>query len=210
MRIQQLQYLDKSWKVYLHSDGFDRMQCQLVLAFGEPTLITDTSVFNHLERSYPEAHIILCADSGAPMDDGFENSVFVTAVEFDNTFIHCAETNMNDHTSSLEAGNYLMQELQQKDLCAAFIIAGVAHVNTNKLVDGFNATNTNGIPVTNAMAGDDHRFTPTSVGLNKSPDKNLIVAIGFYGAAPDCLHLEQYLRPGSTALVNATSNHNAH
>ena len=203
MRIQQLQYLDKSWNVYLHSDGFDRMQCQLVLAFGGPTLITETSVFNHLERSYPEAHIIVCAERGAAIQDGFENSVTVTAVEFDNTFVHCVETNIKDHKNSFEAGHYLMQQLQQKDLHAAFVISDETHVNAGKLVDGFHVANTNHIPVSNAMAGDDARFTSTFVGLNKSPGKDMIVAIGFYGEEPDCLHLEQFLRPGLTALVNA-------
>jgi hypothetical protein len=203
MRLQQLQYFGKSWKVYLHSDGFDRMQCQLVLAFGEPALITDTSVFNHLERSYPKAHIILCAEPGA-MQDGFENSVLVTAVEFDNTFVHCVETDTKDHTSSFEAGYYLMQQLQKRDLHAAFIVSDGALIDAGKLVDGFHATNSNHIPIINAMAGDDQQFTPTYVGLNKSPGKGMIVAIGFYGSAPDCLHLEQYLRPGLTALVNTT------
>jgi len=205
MRVQQLQYLHKSWKVYLHSDGFDRMQCQLVIAFGESTLINETSVFNHLERSYPEAHIILCTSPGALLhDDEFENSVIVTAVEFDNTFVHCVETNIKDHKGSFEAGRYLMQQLQQKELHAAYIVSDGVHVNAGKLMNGFHVANSNHIPVTNAMAGDDHQSTPACVGLNKSPGKDMIVAIGFYGEEPDCLHLEQYLRPDPTAPVNIT------
>ncbi|HEX6430736.1 MAG TPA: FIST N-terminal domain-containing protein [Niastella sp.] len=182
MKIQQLQYLDKVWKIYMHPEDFDRMQCQLVLVFGESSLITDTSVFNYLERSYPEAHIILSSTSGEIIhNDVFDNSVVVTAIEFDNTNVHCAETNINKHKDSFEAGHYLMQQLQQSDLSAAFIISDGTYINGSELVAGFNKTNTQSVPVTGGLAGDGSRFTKTFVGLNQLPSEGVIVAIGFYG-----------------------------
>lgn len=182
MKIQQLQYIDKAWKIYMHSEDFDRMHCQLVLVFGEPSLITDTSVFNYLERSYPEAHIILSSTSGEIIhNDVFDNSVVVTAIEFDNTNIHCAETNINMHKNSYDAGLYLMQQLQQSDLSAAFIISDGTYINGSELVAGFNETNSQSVPVTGGLAGDGSRFTKTFVGLNQLPAEGVIVAIGFYG-----------------------------
>lgn len=182
MKIQQLQYIDKAWKIYMHSEDFDRMQCQLVLVFGEPSLITDTSVFNYLERSYPEAHIILSSTSGEIIhNDVFDNSVVVTAIEFDNTNIHCAETNINMHKNSYDAGHYLMQQLQQSDLSAAFIISDGTYINGSELVAGFNEMNAQSVPVTGGLAGDGSRFTKTFVGLNQLPAEGIIVAIGFYG-----------------------------
>jgi len=182
MKIQQLQYIDKAWKIYMHPEDFDRMQCQLVLVFGESSLITDTSVFNYLERSYPEAHIILSSTSGEIIhNDVFDNSVVVTAIEFDNTNIHCVETNINRHKNSYDAGHYLMQQLQQSDLSAAFIISDGTYINGSELVAGFNKTNTKNIPVTGGLAGDGPRFTKTFVGLNQLPAEGVIAAIGFYG-----------------------------
>lgn len=182
MKIQQLQYIDKAWKIYMHSEDFDRMHCQLVLVFGEPSLITDTSVFNYLERSYPEAHIILSSTSGEIIhNDVFDNSVVVTAIEFDNTNIHCAETNINMHKNSYDAGHYLMQQLQQSDLSAAFIISDGTYINGSELVAGFNETNSQSVPVTGGLAGDGSRFTKTFVGLNQLPAEGVVVAIGFYG-----------------------------
>jgi hypothetical protein len=182
MKIQQLQYLDKAWKIYIHSEDFDRMQCQLVLVFGESSLITDTSIFNFLERSYPKAHIILSSTSGEIIhNDVFDNSVVVTAVEFDHTSVHCAETNINRHKNSYDAGHYLMQQLQQNDLSAAFIISDGTSINASELVAGFNKTNTQNVPVSGGLAGDGSRFTKTFVGLNQLPAKGVIVAIGFYG-----------------------------
>ena len=182
MKIQQLQYLDKAWKIHMHSEDFDRMQCQLVLVFGEPSLITDTSVFNYLERSYPEAHIILSSTSGEIIyTDVFDNSVVVTAIEFDNTTVHCAETNINRHKNSYNAGLYLKQQLQQSDLNAAFIISDATYINGSELVAGFNKTNMQSIPVTGGLAGDGSRFIKSFVGLNQKPAEGVIVAIGFYG-----------------------------
>src|SRR5690349_12613179 len=124
MKMQQLQYTDKAWKIYMHADNFDRMQCQLVLAYGPPAVITDTAVFNYLERSYPEAHIILIAASGEViLPQLFLNSVVVNAFQFDNTIIHCAETHISKHANSYDAGHCLMQHLQQSDLYTAFLMA---------------------------------------------------------------------------------------
>jgi hypothetical protein len=182
MKIQQLQYLDKAWKIYMHPEGFDRMKCQLVLVFGESSLITDTSVFNYLERSYPEAHIILSSTSGEIIHtDVFDNSVVVTAIEFDNTHVRCVETNINRHKNSYDAGHYLMQQLQQSDLSTAFIISDGTFINGSELVSGFNKTNTKSVRVTGGLAGDGSRFIKTFVGLNQLPAEGIIVAIGFYG-----------------------------
>jgi hypothetical protein len=182
MKIQQLQYLDKAWKIHLHAEDFDRLQCQLVLVFGEPSLITDTAVFNHLERSYPEAHIILSSTSGEIIHtDVFDNSVVVTAIQFDHTTIHCAETNISSHKNSYDAGHYLMQQLKRSDLSAAFIVSDGTCINGSELVAGFNETNTTGVPVMGGLAADGPRFTKAFVGLNQLPTAGAIVAIGFYG-----------------------------
>jgi hypothetical protein len=182
MKIQQLQYIDKSWKIHMHAEDFDRMQCQLVLVFGESSLITDAAVFNYLERGYPEAHIVLSSTSGEIIHTGvFNNSVVVTAIQFENTIIHCAETNIYKHKTSYDAGQYLMQQLQQSDLSAAFIISDKTHIEGSELVTGFNAINANRIPVTGGIAGDGCGCTKTLVGLNQLPTEGAIAAIGFYG-----------------------------
>jgi hypothetical protein len=182
MKIQQLQYLDKSWIIHMHAEDFDRMQCQLVLVFGDPLLITDTAVFNYLERSYPEAHIILSSTSGEIIQTGvFDKSVAVTAIQFGNTIIHCAETSIYRHKTSYDAGHYLMQQLKQNDLSAAFIISDRTHIDGTELVAGFNEINTHGIPITGGLAGDGCGCTKTLVGLNQLPAEGVIAAIGFYG-----------------------------
>ncbi|MCS3796727.1 FIST N-terminal domain-containing protein [Niastella sp. OAS944] len=182
MKIQQLQYIDKSWKIHMHAEDFDRMQCQLVLVFGESSLITDAAVFNYLERGYPEAHIIFSSTSGEIIHtDVFDSSVVVTAIQFENTVVHCFETNIYRHKTSYDAGQYLMQQLQQSDLSAAFIISDKTHIEGSELKAGFNANNTNRIPITGGIAGDGCGCTKTLVGLNHLPAEGVIAAVGFYG-----------------------------
>lgn len=173
----------------MHAEDFDRMQCQLVLVFGESSLITDAAVFNYLERGYPEAHIILSSTSGEIIHTGvFDNSVVVTAIQFENTIVHCAETNIYKHKTSYDAGQYLMQQLQQSDLSAAFIISDKTHIDGSELIAGFNAINTNKIPVTGGIAGDGCGCTKTLVGLNQLPTEGVIAAIGFYGTQIQVAH----------------------
>lgn len=182
MKIQQLQYIDKSWKIHIHAEDFDRMQCQLVLVFGESALITDAAVYNYLERGYPEAYIILSSTSGEIIHtDVYDHSVVVTAIQFEHTKIHCSQTSIYKHKTSYEAGEYLMQQLQQRDLSAAFIISDKTHIIGSELEAGFNAINTNSISVTGGIAGDGCGCTQTLVGLNQLPAEGMIAAIGFYG-----------------------------
>ena len=180
--MQQLQYTDKAWKIYMHTEEFDRMQCQLVLAFGPPSIVTDTAVFNYLERSYPEAHVILTEACGEIiLPDLYLNSVMVTAFQFDKTIVHCAETNINNHPTSYHAGYALMQQLQQSDLYTAFLMADCTGVNGSELLAGFNKLNTQAIPVTGGLTGTRCQFSKAYVGLNQAPADGVIVAIGFYG-----------------------------
>ncbi|OQP51004.1 hypothetical protein A4H97_04065 [Niastella yeongjuensis] len=182
MKMQQLQYTDKAWKIYMHAEEFDRMQCQLVLAFGPSGVITDTAVFNYLERSYPEAHIILTAAAGEViLPQLFLNSVVVNAFQFDNTIVHCAETNISKHANSYEAGHCLMQQLQQSDLYTAFLMADNTVVNGCELLAGFNKLNSQAILVSGGLTGNRCQFSKAFVGLNQAPGDGVIIAIGFYG-----------------------------
>ena len=81
-----------------------------------------------------------------------------------------------------------MQQLQQSDLGAAFIISDKTHIDGSELKAGFNAINTNKIPVTGGIAGDGCGCTKTLVGLNQLPTEGVIAAIGFYGTQIQIAH----------------------
>lgn len=198
MKIQQLQYSGKSWTIVRHPDGFERMQCQLVLAFGEPSLISETPVFNHLERSYPEACIILCSTEAGNL---LENIVTVTAVEFDKTAILCAETYIKDHSNNYEAGKCLMQQLQPLSSANVYILGDGAGIVGRELVHGFNTNR----PGFESNATNTPFFIKRSAGLNKIPGEGAVVAIVFNGIEQDRFQMEQYLRVFPTVTAKRAS-----
>jgi hypothetical protein len=111
----------------------------------------------------------------------YDNSIVVTAVQFEKTTIKCRITNIKQHINSHETGKHLMKELMADDLKAIFIISDGTHINGSELVVGLNENNPQHIPVTGGLAGDGDRFRKTFVGLNQLPQEGIIIGIGFYG-----------------------------
>lgn len=182
MKVLQLQHLNENWKIHSRSTTFANEQCQLVLAFGDCRQIGDPAIYAYLHSNFPNANIVLSSTSGEILNNEvFDNSVTVTAIQFDNTIVRCAETNIRQHTNSYEAGKYLMQQLDQDDLKTVFILSDGTHINGSELATGLNAHNPRNIPVTGGLAGDGARFIKTCVGLNRSPEGGNVTAVGLYG-----------------------------
>jgi hypothetical protein len=182
MKIQQQHYETAAWKPDFATPGFDQKKANLVLVFGAPQLITDPVIFNQLKDRYPIASIVSSSTAGEIFNNEvFDNSVAVTAIQFEKTRIRCSVTNINQHTNSHETGKYLMKDLSHDDLSAVFIISDGTHINGSELVAGFNENNPGNVSVTGGLAGDGARFAKTFVGLDKLPEQGMIVAVGFYG-----------------------------
>lgn len=182
MKIQQLQFSLHNWDTTFSSPEFSPAHCQLALIFGEPTLITDPSVFHHLRSLYPSAALVFGSTSGEILGERvFDQTIVVTALQLEKTALKSVETNIRSHKNSEEAGRYLLEQLRQDDLKAVFIISDGTDINGSELVAGFNEKNEKHIPVTGGLAGDAARFVRTYAGLNKVPDEGNVVAIGFYG-----------------------------
>jgi hypothetical protein len=185
MKIQQWHFVADQWKNNFTDSEFDLHQAQLVLAFGESALSTNREVFNTLKDRFPKAHIIISSTAGEIIgDEVFDNSMVVTAIQFENTSIRCSVANINQYANSFETGKHLMNELLTSDLSSVFVISDGTYINGSELVAGLNEINKlhgKNIPVTGGLAGDGARFDKTFVGLNQMPTSGVVVAIGFYG-----------------------------
>jgi hypothetical protein len=182
MKIAQVQYFDNQWRTDLIPDGFDGQKAQLVLAFGDPALVTDAGLFSHIRGLFPAAAIVSSSTAGEILQENvFDNSLVVTAIQFEKTKIRCRLSNIRQQDSSYATGMHLMKALQADDLLAVFIISDGTHINGSELVAGFSENNPNGIPVTGGLAGDGARFTRTFAGLDQVPEEGNVVAVGFYG-----------------------------
>lgn len=182
MKIQQLQFSSGAWRTTQSSRGFNPLNCQLLLAFGEPGLLQDEAVHNFLRKEYPAADLVYSSTSGEILDEYvYDQTIVVTCLELEKTRIRSVETNIKDHPGSSEAAKFLMNELLDPELQSVFIISDGTSINGSELVAGFNEVNPGHIPVTGGLAGDAARFEKTFTGLNKIPGQGNVIALGFYG-----------------------------
>jgi len=161
----------------------DNKKVQFVLGFGTKDLLLDETFYNRLYQQYPDAAIVLCSTAGEIYDEKVsDNSVSVTAVEFDKTIIKTTSVNIEDYKNdSYKAGLSLVKQLEiTDDLCYIMILSDGGKVNGSELVKGINAFIQHKVPVTGGLAGDGANFNATVVGLNKVPVQGEIVAIAFY------------------------------
>jgi hypothetical protein len=180
MKIKQHHLVNGDWDE-IPSD-ISSSQCQLVLVFGASEAIVEPEMYPLLKQMYPVADILFASTAGEIMNETvYEGTVVATAIEFEKTKIRCVETNISSHKSSFDTGEYLMNKLSEGDLNNVFVISDGMFINGSELVDGFNFNNTNKIPVTGGLAGDDSRFEKTFVAINKTPAQGNVVAIGLYG-----------------------------
>lgn len=181
MKIQQHHFIKNTWKDF-PANGFNPGNCSLVLAFGATEPITQPEVYAHLKGLYPHADIVFASTSGEILgSEVFDESVVVTAIEFEQTKISAISVDLQQHFNSYETGKYLMQQLDKDDLVSVLIISDGTYINGSELVAGFNENNPRNIPVTGGLAGDAARFSKTYTSLNAVPAQGNVIAIGFYG-----------------------------
>ena len=124
MKISQAQYIDNQWNNILATKGFEPAKAQLVLAFGSGPLVTDQDLFGYIRRLYPVASIVSASTAGEIAGETVcDNSIVVTALEFEATGIRCCSTNISEHAGSYSTGSHLMKELSSDGLSAVFIIS---------------------------------------------------------------------------------------
>lgn len=182
MKVKQHHCVKNTWKT--NDVSINEKNCQLVLVFGAPELITGTTVVDYFKDLYPSANIVLASTAGE-INNGhlFDQSIVATAIEFEKTNLKCVKTTIAEHSNSFEAGSSLAKLLHADDLSGILVIADGTLIDGGQLVDGFNSNNTRNIPVTGGLAGDAARFEKTFTGLNEAPSQGNIIAIGFYGPA---------------------------
>lgn len=182
MKLRQSIYYADQGKTITETEGFQALSAQLVLAFGERSLLDDPSQYHRLREQYPTAAIVFSSTSGEISEDKVsDNSIVTTAIEFEKTTIRSVQIDIAAHHESYAAGKHLAQELDDEDLAAIFIISDGSVVNGSKLIDALNSCLNRIVPITGGLAGDAARFERTLVGLNQPPSIGKIVGIGLYG-----------------------------
>lgn len=155
---------------------------QLVLLFGSRALLKDTRHIEEVRRAYPLAHFLGCSTAGEICGTQvLDDSLVVTALQFDHTHIEGTSTTVGETGDSLAAGRRLAETLKKDDLVHVFVLSDGLAVNGSELVRGLTQGLPPGITVTGGLSGDGDRFEETLVLWDGPPAQGMIAALGLYG-----------------------------
>jgi hypothetical protein len=181
MKIEQRRWTkDNQWEVT--SNDPIAIKANLVMVFGQRALLSSDDRFNEIQQFYPNSQIVSCSTSGDILDiEVSDDTIVVTAIEFEKTIIKTAILHIEDTSKSHEAGINITNQLKGEGLKHIFVLSDGLKVNGSELVKGMNEASPDGVVVTGGLAGDGANFEETIVGLNATPTPGNIVAVGFYG-----------------------------
>lgn len=184
MQTQQIQFQNNQWDIKNTSSLFNASNVQLAIVFGSGTLASDPTYYDFIKNKYPNAAIVSCSTAGEIIgDEVYDDTLIVTAIQFEKATIRTIKTSVLEHTDSFETGKFLFDSLNSEDLNGLFIISDGTKINGSEIVNGLNINNHKHLPITGGLAGDAARFSKTVVGLNEPASEGNIVAVGFYGNA---------------------------
>src|SRR5580692_787128 len=115
MKVQQFR-LDGAYKLALDTMAANA-NSNVVLVFGSRQQLLETSWFSILTKMYPKANILSASTAGEIYDsDVLDDSLTVTALEFQYTPISAQVVNIKDYSSGIEAGIALGKKIERKRL----------------------------------------------------------------------------------------------
>lgn len=182
MNISQKKWsLENGWES-IREDTFDQKLSNLVIVFGSRKKLSEPKLFEEIKAFYPTAQIIINSTSGEIIDTQVnDDTLSVTAIQFNNTAIETHCINIENYRNSKEAGKSLAKLFNKNELSNLLIISDGQLVNGSELIEGLEEIAGKNITISGGLAGDGSLFKKTLVGLNCSPEVGNIVAIGFYG-----------------------------
>ena len=157
---------------------------QLVLLFGSPSCLSTDSIMKEIREAYPKAEHIGCSTAGEVCGDQvLDDSIVVTAIQFESTTIQIVKTDIDSLDDSEKAGTELANQLSKEGLRHVFVLSDGLNVNGSSLVDGLTGHLPERVSVTGGLSGDGPNFKHTLVVHNDSISDHQIVAVGFFGEA---------------------------
>lgn len=157
---------------------------QLIIVFASRELLCDQSKVSEILQQYKNSCIIGCSTSGEIAGCSvYDNSIVLTAIQFEKTSIQTASIEVKDSKQSYSAAKSLVEQLPKDNLNHVFVLSDGLNVNGTELVRGFRDILTDGVQVTGGLAGDASAFEKTMVLNSEKSQSNLITAIGFYGGS---------------------------
>ncbi len=182
MKVEQRHWLpDEGWTIAIDKElGKD---ANFVLVFGGRDAISDSSRYDEIKAFYPQATTLFATTAGEIIDTFvYDDTITVTAVQFEDTRLESATLNINSVEDSFAAGKKLAESLPQTELVHVFVISDGHSINGSDLVKGITEILPENVAITGGLAGDGAKFEKTLVSLNDTPKEGNIAIVGLYGS----------------------------
>jgi hypothetical protein len=182
VKVEQFRWIpNKGWHPI--KPGGLGSSCQLVLVFASTFIMEEEqALLDEVAQAYPNAYIIGCSTAGEVYNTQVtQDSLVVTAVQFEYTVIKGATIVINEQETSLQAGERLAALIDKDELAHVFVLSDGVKVNGSELVDGLTRNLPDTVAVTGGLAGDGERFARTFVLASGRAEQQTITALGFYG-----------------------------
>ncbi len=155
----------------------------LVLVFGSVKRFSEGKLQGFLKTRYPTAQLVGCTTSGEISPSGvFDDSIQITAIQWEKTIQRVAQTKMSGMQNSFEAAAGLAKQLKADSLRTVLVISDGLNVNGSELLKGFQSV-LGEIPIVGGLAGDGGAFVKTLQLFNDTISDSQVIAVGLYGNA---------------------------
>ncbi|HQN18797.1 MAG TPA: FIST C-terminal domain-containing protein [Syntrophobacteraceae bacterium] len=156
---------------------------QLILLFGARAVLKDQRLIEQVAHLHPGAHILGCSTAGEiGGTEVWDDSLVATAAQFEHSYLRGSQIRLGQVRNSFHAGESLANALDPTDLIHVLVLSDGLTVNGSDLVRGLMKYLPASVTVTGGLAGDGDRFEETVVFWDKTPEKDTIAALGFYGS----------------------------
>jgi hypothetical protein len=181
MKIEQSIYSQTSGWTKKSENNLKNL-ANVVFLFGNKDLLKEQKNIEFVKNSYPLAQVVGCSTSGEIcQDEVLNDNIVCTAVWFEKTTVEIAEQHINSMEDSFMVGENLASTLSKENLVHVMILSEGLNINGSELTKGLNSQLKDIVPVTGGLAGDQANFEETVIVHNKAGEKNLVLAIWFYG-----------------------------
>jgi hypothetical protein len=192
MRLEQMQWTElQGWMPPLSAAAVD--SAQLILVFGARGVLCKSELIQSIRARYPGALLFGCSTAGEICGTQvLDNSLVVTAIDFEHTEVRGATVDVNASVSSVMAGEFLGTNLPHSvpraqsgsvdELVHVLLLSDGSTVNASDLIRGLVSRLPRGVPVTGGLAGDGERFGETFVLTDDIPRAGAVAAVGLYGS----------------------------
>lgn len=181
MKTAQYRWSQKEgWQPDLPSDTTERHG--VVFVFGARPLIEAGELVGELRAHFRGAAMLGCSTSGEILGDSVvDDSVIVSAVEFEHTRLKSASAGIAETKSSYEVGQELAQQLDDASLRHVFVLSDGLNVNGSDLARGLASGVSGGVSITGGLSGDGTNFAKTCVIADDAAGPRRVAALGLYG-----------------------------